>query len=457
MQRRRPRASRTLVRLAIAGETEGCERAAACNCPRHRESCFLTADPLLRPIRAIAGVESLYDNQSTSTFALTSLLYQKSTSSATGATCTLTEGVEFVGHDLHDGPKRVHDHTACCSLCSSVTGCAGFTFIEGACHLKTEATNARPRRHRGIVSGLLIHAPGPDSRKHVSLAPAIARTVANSVVTANTTGLSVATAAGISVANDTGTAGPIDRPKESTLKMVGNCTLVEALDLVGFDVPDGARTLPSAEKCCEVCSRVDGCSAYTFVVDTCWLKTALALQNIEQSAARNAKAVSGFIDVDVAMLEGYVTRLKQKVVLDKKREAVDVAIPLQKREWLTSNCWEQGAGSLLNSAPAANNSSQKPHLTIGMVVGLPTFNVATFLHTLRRKTHGVAHHVVFFTDQSELLENKHRFPCVEWVPTKLQESDRVAEGYHPSNKRYVSTAQANCAAPHRNTFSAANP
>jgi hypothetical protein len=88
----------------------------------------------------------------------------------------------------------------------------------------------------------------------------------------------------------TGTSSPSS--SQTTLTSIASCSTEEGYDYYGNDLPNGNIESKSAEECCAACKDRSGCSHYTYIWGSCWLKSSSAGREPNQQGISGSIAIA---------------------------------------------------------------------------------------------------------------------------------------------------------------------
>ncbi|GAB9472937.1 Carbohydrate-binding protein, partial [Globisporangium polare] len=156
--------------------------------------------------------------------------YVGSTVTPPPATCTIENGVDYVGNDI--GNALSSSAEGCCSICNNYSGCKAYSWTNqsgGTCWLKSGKGATKPDvnvRSSELNGGSVTPPP------------------------------------------TTPTPSPVTPPPST-------CSIENDVDYTGNDV--GNALSSTAEGCCAMCKAFNGCNAFTwssYSGGTCWFKSA---------------------------------------------------------------------------------------------------------------------------------------------------------------------------------------
>ncbi|GLD92371.1 hypothetical protein PINS_up000904 [Pythium insidiosum] len=159
------------------------------------------------------------------------------------ATCSIENGVDYVGNDVGSAPSATAE--GCCSVCQSRAGCKAFSWTSmngGTCWLKSgKGATKADANVRSAVLGAVTPTPSPPTPSPPTPSPPTP-------------------------------SPPTPSPSPSP---PANCAIENNVDYAGNDIASALSA--TAEGCCAVCRNRPGCAAFSWTNyngGTCWLKSA---------------------------------------------------------------------------------------------------------------------------------------------------------------------------------------
>eukprot|EP00644_Phytophthora_capsici_P015221 jgi/Phyca11/130865/e_gw1.98.64.1 len=202
--------------------------------------------------------------------------------SSTGLVCgTQLKNIYYHGFNLQT--STVSDAAACCSLCSTYSGCVLYTYFHSSstgqslCYLKSgagEKTNYADSSSVTAVSAFMVSsttAPTPTTTTTATPKPTAACAAE---------GQYCGNAQGTSCCESGSYCQPWNTYYYQCIGLPDGCGNLETdVDYYGNDLGSALTLYPWL--CCSLCQKTDGCNAYTFVnLDpagpTCYMKTSSA-------------------------------------------------------------------------------------------------------------------------------------------------------------------------------------